>query len=395
MVYSRLPWFAPLAAMLACADAAQDAGVPEFQPCTATRFSEAIVHTAAGDFVHDDVAIVPNGVNSYPLLQHVGEERWDAVRDIFDQSIALGRPLVRTNSFMDGGENPARLREADGTIREQGLAALDALIAEARAFNVRLLLVLTNNWADYGGAPALVGAISPNEPLPKDAFWSDPRALGLQREYIHALVGRVNGITELRYGDDPTIFAWELANEPRCSDPVYCSDTTLVEWASIMSDELRAAGAVQPVAWGGSGHRGEHGEDLELIAQRGGVDVLTVHVYAKPSPRVFDGESARERVDDAVRQASSLLQDRIVLARVHGMPLLVEELGYSAPEHALDRDSERAAVLKALLSIVNDAGVAALPWMIGEHGRPDYDGYLVRPEDDVTLDVISCVSPHD
>jgi mannan endo-1,4-beta-mannosidase len=394
MVYSRLPRFVPLAAMLACADAAQDAGVPEFQPCTAVRFGEA-VQTTAGDFVQDGFAIVPNGVNSYPLLQLVGEGRWDAVRDIFDQSVALGRPLIRTNAFMDGGENPARLREADGTIREQGLAALDTLIAEARDFDVRLLLILTNNWPDYGGAPAIVHAISPTEPLPKDAFWSDPRALGLQREYIRALVERVNGITELRYGEDPTIFAWELANEPRCSDPVYCSETTLVQWARIMSDELRAAGAMQPVAWGGSGHRGEYGEDLELIAQRGGVDVLTVHVYAKPAPRVFEGESASERVDAAVGQALPLLQDRIALAREYGMPLLVEELGYSAPEDASDRDGERADVLKALLSIVNDAGVAALPWMIGEQGRPDYDGYLIRPEDEITVDVISCLSPSD
>ena len=49
-----------------------------------------------------------------------------------------------------GGDNPARIRDADGTIREEGLAALDLVVAEAAGAGVRLLLLLTNNWGDYG-----------------------------------------------------------------------------------------------------------------------------------------------------------------------------------------------------------------------------------------------------
>jgi endo-1,4-beta-mannosidase len=52
---------------------------------------------------------------------------------------------------MDGGDNPARIRDADGAIREEGLAALDAVVAEAGDADVRLLLLLTNNWQDFGG----------------------------------------------------------------------------------------------------------------------------------------------------------------------------------------------------------------------------------------------------
>lgn len=34
------------------------------------------------------------------------------------------------------------------------------------------------------------------------------------------MLNRVNTITNMTYKDDPTIFAWELINEPRCpSDP--------------------------------------------------------------------------------------------------------------------------------------------------------------------------------
>jgi hypothetical protein len=89
---------------------------------------------------------------------------------------------------------------------------------------------------------------------------------------------------------------------------------------------------------------------------------------------------------------AEVLYDRIALARRHSMPLLVEELGYRPPEQLSqqDRDAERASVLRRLLAIAHAHGVATLPWMIGEEGRPDYDGYLIEPNDSSTLDVIAC-----
>jgi mannan endo-1,4-beta-mannosidase len=196
-------------------------------------------------------AFIAQGVNSYPLLQHVGYARLDAMEDILAQAAALGRPLLRIPAYLDVGSNPARIRADDGTLREAGLVALDRVLASAAEQGARLILVLTNNWSDFGGAPALVKLIAPDEALHKNAFWSDPRALALQLAYQSALATRVNSINQRVYREDPTIFAWELANEARCErnvTPDLCDETTLARWAKRMSDGLREAGVRQLIA---------------------------------------------------------------------------------------------------------------------------------------------------
>jgi mannan endo-1,4-beta-mannosidase len=348
-----------------------------------------MVQLGPSGFQLEERALVPDGVNSYPLLQLVGENKWDAVRDVLAQALALGRPFVRTNAFMDGGDNPARLRDDDGTIREEGLRALDALLAEADRMNVRLLLVLGNNWPDGGGAEAVVEAVAPGEDLPKDAFWSEPRAVAAQRAMIAAIVGRTNTVTKLAYAEDATVFAWELANEPFCTEDEWCDAETLPRWAEKMGDAVRAAGARQPVAWGGAGYRGQYGEDLEAIARTGAVDVLTLHVYARRLPAA-DTRARDALIEDAIESATLVLRDRADLADRFGMPLLVEELGYEPPRSAQGRDAERAHVLRALLRVTAELRLPTFPWMIAESDRADDDGFLIRPSDTATVLALTC-----
>jgi mannan endo-1,4-beta-mannosidase len=307
-------------------------------------------------------------VNSYPLLQHAGAGQLAAIADIFAQARALGRPLVRTPAFFDAGDSPARLRDERGAPREAGLQRLDRVLAAAADGGVKLLLVLANNWRDFGGAPAILELIAPGEKLPKNAFWTDPRALANQLAYQRALATRINSVNGARYADDPTIFAWELANEARCESDR--SGRTLAAWARRMSDGLRAAGVSQPIAWGGSGYLGRYGEDLRLIAADGGVDVLTLHMYASTL--------RTRRVEKVIAWGVATLRERSAVARSAGLPLLLEEVNWKPARP--EGDAERARVLGAWLAEAERLGVGSLPWMIGERGRRDYDGYLIRPE---------------
>jgi mannan endo-1,4-beta-mannosidase len=394
-IYGAL-WLGPLVAALGC-DSAQpdDAEQPQgdehasagCEPSPALG-AGTVQLSDAGGFEVDGKEFRPQGINSYPLLQHAGANRHEALDDIFEQAVALGRPLLRFPAFIDGGSSAARIRDADGTLREEGLEALDRVLFTAAEHGVRLMLMLTNNWTDFGGAPAVLEMVAPGEGLPKNAFWSEPRAIEAQLAYQRALATRVNTLSGRLYAEDPTIFAWELANEARCEREQtreLCDEATLVNWAKRMSDGLREAGVHQLIAWGGSGYLGQYGEDLRAIGLGGGVDVLTLHMYATS---IAPGAGS-ERAEAAIRWGEDTLRERAEVARALGMPLLLEEVNWK-PDPTSERDGERATVLDAWLGLADGLGVGALPWMIGERGRPDYDGYLIRPDDTATLDVLRC-----
>lgn len=359
------------------------------EPCVAPPDVPALTGVEGGAFLSAEGPFLPRGVNSYPLLDHTGWGRFDEVDEIFTQAVELGRPLVRTGAYMTAGTNPARLRDADGAIREEGLEALDDVVARAAEHGVQLLLVTANHWPNYGGAPAVLEAVAPGEELPVEAFYADPRAIDHQRAFLETLATRVNTVNGRAYADDPTI-VWELANEARCTNGAYCDDDTLARWAQTMGRALRDAGATQPIAWGGQGFLGAWGEDLERIAQVDEVDILTVHLYPDHyGAQTFELGSGADRVPAAIRYGASFIHDAARVARESDKALLVEEAGWRS--EAATRDDERAIVLGAWARVAADVSAGFLPWMIAERDRPDYDGYLIRPESEPrTAEVLRC-----
>ncbi len=370
---------APIVAVLALAGCAWT-GAPAEECAPPPLSAPGPIRIERGAFLDGSgEAFVPRGVNSYPLLDHAGRGRIDDVHAIYERAVAIGRPLIRTPAFLDGGTHPGRIRDDDLRLREEGLAALDLVIATAAEHDVRLLLYLTNHWGDYGGGRAVLDSIDPS--LPIDAAYSDPRAIEAQRAYAAAIVGRANGITGVPYAEDPTIFAWELVNEPRCDDARYCDAETLVRWARAMADAVRGAGATQPIAWGGVGFAGEHGEDLEALAEDGAVDILTLHLYPGLAGAVSLGPAGTgdQAVTAAVRGGADAIRHRAAIARAHERALFVEEAGWR-PIRDDAADQERALVLGAWSRVAAGEGLGLWPWMIAEPGRPDYDGFLIDPD---------------
>ena len=86
-----------------------------------------------------------------------------------------------------------------------GISRFDAVVASAKKHGIRLIVALTNNWSDYGGMDVYVSQLNPGGT--HDTFYTNAKVISAFENYITNFVGR--------YKDEPTILAWELANEPR------------------------------------------------------------------------------------------------------------------------------------------------------------------------------------
>ena len=86
-----------------------------------------------------------------------------------------------------------------------GISRFDSVVASAKAHGIRLIVALTNNWSDYGGMDVYVSQLNPGGT--HDTFYTNAKVIAAYKNYISEFVGR--------YADEPTVMAWELANEPR------------------------------------------------------------------------------------------------------------------------------------------------------------------------------------
>jgi mannan endo-1,4-beta-mannosidase len=82
-----------------------------------------------------------------------------------------------------------------------------------------------------------------------------------------AVLTRVNKLTGVAYKDDPTTFAWELMNEPRCQTDL--SGKTLQAWIAEMAGYAKSVDPNHMVEIGLEGFYGESTPDRKTAAQPG------------------------------------------------------------------------------------------------------------------------------
>ncbi|KAG8750657.1 hypothetical protein FRC12_012769, partial [Ceratobasidium sp. 428] len=134
-------------------------------------------------------------------------------------------------------------------------------------FGIRLIVPLTNNWGDYGGMDVYVKQLlgSGNH----DLFYTDATVKAAFKKYISGFVGR--------YKNEPTIMAWELANEPRCKGSTgtwsgTCTTKTITAWATEMSAYIKSLDANHLVAIGDEGFYNQPGAPTYPYQGSEGVD---------------------------------------------------------------------------------------------------------------------------
>ncbi|KAG4960985.1 hypothetical protein AAZX31_13G279300 [Glycine max] len=346
-------------------------------------------------FVLDEKAFYVNGWNSYWLMvQSVDVYSRSKVREMMKTGAKMGLTVCRTWAFNDGDYNA--LQTSPGRFDEQAFQALDYVIAEARQHGIRLLLSLVNNLQAYGGKSQYVkwawqegvGLSSSN-----DSFFFDPSIRTYFKNYIKTVLTRKNTITGIEYRNDPTIFGWELINEPRCmSDP---SGDTLQGWIDEMSTFVKMIDKNHLLTVGLEGFYGPNdpksstvnpelwasrlGSDFIRNSKISNIDFASVHIYP-------DHWFHEQVFEDQLKFVSKWMLSHIEDGdKVLKKPVLFSEFGLSETNQNFSM-SDREKMHRAVLDIIyksakrNRSGAGALVWQFLVGGMKEFsDEYGMVP----------------
>jgi mannan endo-1,4-beta-mannosidase len=183
-------------------------------------------------------------------------------------------------------------------------------------------------------------------------------------KHVRFVMERTNKVTGRKYIVDPTIMAWELANEPRPMRPG--ARERYAEWIRDAAAAIKARDKNHLVTIGHEGSIGTEGMDLfEEVHRDPNIDYLTIHIWAK-NWAWFEPGKMREQFPAVVSKATAYIDEHVAVALRLNKPLVIEEFG-------LPRDE-----------MVRDAGTDALGDKKGrkgegEKGRPGEDGIIQNP----------------
>ncbi|XAR68016.1 Mannan endo-1,4-beta-mannosidase [Bertholletia excelsa] len=357
-------------------------------------------------FMIDDRVFYINGWNSYWLMdQAVNEYNRPRVRAMLQAGAKMGLTVCRTWAFNDGAYNALQI--SPGRYDERVFRALDYVIVEARKQGIQLLLCLVNNLKAFGGKTQYVqwaweegvGLSASN-----DSFFYDPSIRIYFKNYVKTLLTRKNSITGIQYKDDPTIFAWELINEPRCmTDP---SGNTLQEWIEEMSTFVKSIDNNHLLTVGLEGYYGPRsskrltvnpgpwaaniGTDFIRNSNLSTIDFASVHIYPD---HWFTDQDLEDKLRFMYRWTVSHIEDGDEVLK---KPVLFTEFGLSNLNKGFE-PSQRDRFYKIIYDLMyksakkKKSSAGAFVWQFLVGGMEEYnDDFGIVPwERPITYQLIT------
>lgn len=271
----------------------------------------------------------------------------------------LGRELDRLKTLgvanlrvLGAGErSPAKaavsptIQEEPGVYSADLLKGLDWLLAEMARRDMKAVIYVNNFWDWSGGMPAYLNWVGdgpwfeagdPKHPWPEypdysARFYADARANALFRRYLTSLVQRTNSVTGKAYRDDPTIMAWQLANEPRPGGTEANADRLLppyYAWIRETSALIKSLDPKHLVCTGSEGSMGcLRSEACALEAHRPAtIDYVTLHVWPNNWSWI-DPKNQPATYAEGEARCREYVTRHIALAKSLNKPLVVEEFG--------------------------------------------------------------------
>ena len=271
---------------------------------------------------------------------------------------ALAAHGLRNVRIMASGEGPASepyrvvptLQPEPGVYDPKLLDGLDFVLRELAARDMKAVLCLGNFWHWSGGFAQYVRWTSHTPiPYPSDvpgswerfgiyaaSFYKEESAVQMYRDHVEAIVTRRSGLTGRLYRDDPTIMAWELANEPRGMGAVKHFRDWIDDSARLIK-ELDPNHLVTTGTEGTGPAPGVTGLDLVGDHSSEWIDYATVHLWVENWGwyRPGTSDSIEEALSEGRRYVQAQLQDAARL----GKPVVLEEFGMARDERSFDPES--------------------------------------------------------
>uniref|UniRef100_A0A7S4BV87 mannan endo-1,4-beta-mannosidase n=1 Tax=Chrysotila carterae TaxID=13221 RepID=A0A7S4BV87_CHRCT len=324
---------------------------------------------------------------------------------------------VRNVRLLASGEGPERdgrirpsLQSSAGVFNESVFITLDHALAGLHARGMTAVLCLNNMWQWSGGFAAYVewatgerapdmGVGATDQQWQKHQefalrFYDSHRARRLFYEFVRTLLGRVNTARQIVYRLDPTIMAFELANEPRALNKGVAYRRWLRESAAV----VRGADCGHLITFGSEGLTPfDKYVRNDVRLDHAHADYVTVHVwpqnwgwYDPLRPRGDEVAGA----DAAWAKARGYIEAAAADALAIEKPLVVEEFGLARDGGAYDalsatslRDAFyeqvcRLATSEQLTRTISGVGF----WAWAGEGRPRKPRCIWRGGDEWTGD---------
>lgn len=310
---ARTRWRPLIASVMASlvAAAAAAATLAAAPQASAADSRDSFVTRCGIRFCLDGKPYYAAGTNTYDMFTF-GKD-WLPVPDYVDQPKidahmarlrADGVSLLRL--WMFSHEDWQGFEPAKGQFEEAEFVLFDYIIKSAKEHDIRLIPVFENFWEAYGGIDKrLAWEGLPTGYANRWRFFNKqacPGCFSQYKAYVRYALGRTNYFTGVKWVDEPTIFAWELMNEPRYPDATpneNTTGTTLRAWVDEMGALVKSLDPNHLLGTGMEGQEtrygygGDSGNPFVYIHSSPYIDFTSGHMYPTEGWAALDYAKAR------------------------------------------------------------------------------------------------------
>ncbi|KAL1405648.1 hypothetical protein Q8F55_009287 [Vanrija albida] len=310
----------------------------------------------------------------------------DVWRKTFDRYKELGVRVARVFVYgidSTAGPSPAVYHQWSGaklTVNygENGLGRIDKMLAMAKQYNMKVILVLADNWGAQSGSMNtyvrnVIGAAGNYH----SDFFTNAAVIKVYEQFVQAVV--------TRYKASPEVFAWELANEQqgditsidgRRARPGFTA-AAMTKWIADRSAFIKRLDPHHMVSIGDMGyynipghskhtHDGKVQMDFEANLRIPTIDFGTFHLYEWfPPTKEWGLEWIKGHVDSMKKI---------------GKPVICEEFGAAG-------GNNQTAIYPAWVKAMLDGGLnGVIPWQVSGVGiykqasQKTFDDLDIYPE---------------